>query len=188
MRTKSWLKWSTINARPICSRRGRLTRLGLEPLEDRTLLSTILWTNRGTAANDSDGFAGVFGANAELARRVVDGAIHSWEGVIENFNYADGTNTFRLTVNMDAADTRLDASAGPTGQLQGKPVSGAMRIGRGNDTSSPPDKIGDGGGYFLDPTPQEHSEFLNTINNAFSGRAGSASPAVGLSDLYSLVL
>jgi hypothetical protein len=34
----------------------------------------IVWTNRGTAINDADRFANVFGANAELARNVVESA------------------------------------------------------------------------------------------------------------------
>src|SRR5262249_44129959 len=56
--------------------RGRVqpqppVRPWVEHLEDRTLLSTILWTNKGDAVNDSDHFNQVFRQNANVARGVV---------------------------------------------------------------------------------------------------------------------
>src|SRR6266705_721261 len=72
----------------------------LETLESRLLLSadlsSIVWVNRGDA---SDNFASVFGANAPAARAVVDAAIDSWDRVITNFNYSDGTDHFDLTLS-----------------------------------------------------------------------------------------
>src|SRR5262249_60582624 len=65
-------------SRPSC-------RLFPEPLEDRTVPSTINWVNRGSPG---DNFATVFGANAGLARSVVDTAINEWQSVIVNFNQA----------------------------------------------------------------------------------------------------
>ena len=191
---KSLISTST---RPVASRqprsKSRMPRRSayhpvLETLEDRTLLSTIVWTNRGSAVNDSDGFNGVFGGNAALARNVVDYSLLSWQSVITSFNYSDPklNDTYRMTVNMQTSGVSLGASAGPTKNLGGKPTEGSASIGRGGDTNN--DNIGDGAGWFLDPTPQEHSEFLGTINNAFSAQAQVGSPAAGLSDLYSIVL
>ena len=71
-------------------------------------------------------------------------------------------------------------------------------IGRGADTTGALDNsknpIGTGGGYFLDPTPLDNSEFTGSISNAFAGYAnatasdGKADPASGQNDLYELVL
>ena len=51
-----------------------------EMLESRRMFSTISW-NRGT-----EGFGALFGANAELARTIVDRAIIDWQNVITSFN------------------------------------------------------------------------------------------------------
>src|SRR5262245_12051701 len=77
--------------RPRHSRRPQVERL-----EDRTVPSTILWTNRGSfdplgmpstdPLYDKDGFNAVFGPNANLARQDVDAAIRAWENVIVSFN------------------------------------------------------------------------------------------------------
>ena len=42
----------------------------------------------------------VFGAQANAARAVIDADIAAWQNVIANFNYADGSNTFKLTLYM----------------------------------------------------------------------------------------
>src|SRR5215831_4552857 len=73
-------------ARP--SRRLRWRPL-LDALEQRTLPSTILWTNRGSSSNDSDGFNAVFGSSADIARSDVDAAIADWQNTIASFNYSD---------------------------------------------------------------------------------------------------
>src|SRR5262245_35632593 len=79
---------------PVAPRR----RLGCEALEDRLTPSTIVWTNRGTAGNDSDGFAAAFGSQAAVARGVVDAAIDDWSRIIKDFNTQDfgtlGTASF----------------------------------------------------------------------------------------------
>src|SRR5689334_7185325 len=79
----------------------------LEYLEDRTLLSTINWVNEGKGSNDSDCFSSVFQNNVDLARGVVMAVIASWEKVITRFNYSDGTNTFRLTVQATLGNNGL---------------------------------------------------------------------------------
>lgn len=166
--------------------------------------------------NDTDGFAGCFGdpdgdgnisnGPVDLARGVVNAAIDAWESVIENFNYSDGTNIFNLTLSMSASGTGFGGSGGVTSPatiLNGKPTAGGISLSRGSDGpdadvdtdgDGTPDPVGDGLGYFLDPTPSEHSEFQGTIVNAFAGVAqtGSpttaASPANGLADLYTVVV
>ncbi len=166
----------------------------LETLEDRTVPSTILWTNKGDANNDRDGFNSVFGSNAAVARNVVDYALLSWQSVISSFNYSDASlrDTYEMTVNMAASGVSLGASANATNNNNGKPTTGAATIGRGNDADK--DGNGHGGGWFLDPTPQEHSEFMGTINNAFSAKAptlnpnGTPNPIASQADLYSVVL
>src|SRR5947207_3104044 len=55
------------------------------------------------------------------------------------------------------------------------------------DTTVPADGVGDGGGWFLDPTPLENSEFQSSIVNAFSADAGLGSPAAGKSDFFTVV-
>src|SRR5439155_6428771 len=67
----------------------RPCRPSLEILEDRTVLSTIVWTNRGLA---SDNFASTFGGNRELARNVVDAALLSWQRVIGDFQQIGDRN------------------------------------------------------------------------------------------------
>lgn len=138
----------------------------------------IVWTNRGTSANDSDRFNSVFGAAAEQARGVIDTLITHFERMIGSFNYADGSSNFNLSLSMSSSGSSLGASASLTGTLNGKPKSGSVSMGRGSN--------GLGGGWFVDPTPNDHSEFLGTIVNAFSGNATVGGPAVGLSDFYTV--
>jgi hypothetical protein len=156
-------------------------RLELECLEERQLLSTILWANRGSATSDSDGFNSVYGPNAATARAVVDAAILGWQNVISDFHFADGTNTFRLGVSTSVDNLGNGASATFPTQIDanGKPMAGNIKIGSGNN--------GHGGGFFLDPTPTDSAEFRGRIVNAFAGDAPSDSPAAGLDDLYTVV-
>ena len=145
--------------------------------------ATIIWVNRGTAG---DRFASTFGANAELARRVVDGAIFHWRDVIDQFNFTGGGNTFLVTISMSASGTGLGGSAAPSSELDGKPTSGEITLRRGNDTNG--DGLGDGAGYYLDPEPSDSIEFTGTIDNVFHGFAQAGSPAAGLADLLSVTL
>src|SRR5262249_3477427 len=84
-------------------RRNPSSRNVCESLEPRRLLSSIVWSNRGSGANDTDGFGSVFGVNANVARSVVDAAIQSWANIISNFNYAGGGNTYTLSISMDGS-------------------------------------------------------------------------------------
>ena len=105
-------------------RRSALLRLGAryfcEPLEIRRLLSTITWVNRGSAGGtDSDNFNAVFGTLATQARTVIDADISYWERVVANFNYSDGTDTYKLTINMAA--TAQGAGSGGVARTQVSP-------------------------------------------------------------------
>jgi hypothetical protein len=46
---------------------------------------------------------------------------------------------------------------------------------------------GTGGGWYLDPTPDDNSEFMGGIVNAYSADATPGGPAAGLSDFYTVV-
>ena len=137
----------------------------------------------------------MFDANAESARDVVRAVIDSWEQVITDFNNGND-NEFDLTVRMATQQDALPTNQGGFGfsggntnttggqaprplfvfDDKGKPIAATILIGRGTD--------GLGAGWFIDPTPEEHSEFLGPIENAFAG-GDSAAPGA---DLYSLVL
>lgn len=138
----------------------------------------IVWTNRGSPTNDVDRFNSVFGANAENARRVIDAVIAHFERMIGSFNYSDGSSNFNLSLSMASSGSSLGASASLTSTLNGKPKGGNVSMGRGNN--------GAGGGWFIDTTPNDHSEFLGNIVNAFSGDATPGGPASNLSDFYTV--
>ena len=129
-----------------------------ELLEDRTLPSTITWVNRGSATSDTDNFNAVFGSQAATARAEVDAALMYWQNAIQNFNYADGTDTMRLTISVNPADHTNDAITIPGLSLdaQGKPEAALIELGAGTD--------GHGGGYYIDPTPYDSSEYQQQIN------------------------
>jgi hypothetical protein len=141
----------------------------------------IIWNNRGSSVSDTDGFNSTFGANADLARGVVDAVIVAYERMIGLFNYSNGTNTYDLSVSMSGsglgASASMNSTFGPAGSQ--KPRSGSIFMGRGINNQ--------GSGWFLDPTPDDHSEFMGGIVNAYSGDAQAGSPAAGLSDFYTVV-
>jgi hypothetical protein len=165
------------------TRRNRALRFCpmLEYLEDRTLPSTIVWGNRGGLGSDTDNFNAVFGSQATAARTEVDAALSYWQNAIQNFNYADGSNSFRLTISVNPNNHSNDAMTLP-GLLtdgQGKPKAALIRLGAGTD--------GHGGGYFIDPTPYDSSEYQRGINT-YAADASRGTPAWGGADLLTLVL
>jgi hypothetical protein len=147
--------------------------------------ATIVWTNRGTTSGASnDRFSDVFGANAGAARSVVDAVLADWSRAITSFNRADGTTTLQVSISMSASGTGQGAVAGPASSgvpADGKPRTGSVTIGRGNDTTG--DGLGDGGGWYLDPTPTDSAEYLGNSINAF---AGYPNPSQSF-DLYTVV-
>ena len=167
------------------SRREALRQLRLEGLEERRVLASIVWVNQ-----NNDHFEEVFGAQADVARGVVNGVIDAWEDVITNFHNNNG-NTYNLYLRMATqadvdeygfgGDVNRYAGQAPPSSItvvNGIPQQGLVLLGRGTD--------GHGSNYFLDPTPHEHSEFQGDIINAFAGEASDPA-AQGKMDLYSLV-
>lgn len=151
-------------------------------LEDRTVPSTITWTNRGQA---SDRFDSTFGANANLARGVIDATLTSWTRVLTSFNQPGGGNNINVTISMSSSGTGFGAGTSVS-LSNGFPVAGTITIARGNDTNG--DGLGDGAGYFLDPTPLENSEFAGSILHAFTADVQAGSPASGLADLFTPIV
>jgi hypothetical protein len=160
---------------------ARAHRPALEVLEDRTVPSTILWTNRGSYLSDSDHFNAVFGSRATAARAVVDAAIAAWQNVIANFNYSDGSNTFKLTLSVSPAWTTVNGATTFAQRVDanGKPYDGTTTIGAGTD--------GHGAGWYIDPTPTDSGEYRGDILDAFVGRATPGSAAANIADLFTLV-
>jgi hypothetical protein len=153
----------------------------LDSLEDRTLPSTIVWANRGGLGSDTDNFNAVFGSQATAARAEVDAALLYWQNAIQNFNYADGSNSFRLTISVNPTDHSNDATTLPglSTDGQGKPKAALIQLGAGTD--------GHGGGYFIDQTPYDSSEYQQGIN-AYAADAFRGTAAWGGADLLTLVL
>ncbi|MBC8107558.1 MAG: hypothetical protein H7Z14_13280 [Anaerolineae bacterium] len=137
----------------------------IEQLESRRLFSTINWMNRGLV---TDRFSEVFGAQANLARGVIDEAIARWERVITDFNYSDGTNTYTLLIAMSGTTNGTGGVGGSDDDIDGKPSHGTVVFYRGTD--------GAGAGWYLDPVPADDVEFNSTVHNAFSARASAGRP------------
>jgi len=137
-----------------------------EPLESRRLFSTIVWANRGAG----DGFDATFGASAAAARAVVDAALADWQQVIQNFNFADATNTFTVDVHAgvpgitgSATNDRNGDGVFSTDEIdaQGKPRGGVINL---------------GSSFYIDPTPEDADGF-DHITNAFVA-TGSATDSI----------
>jgi hypothetical protein len=155
----------------------QLSRAATQRVDVRSV-NGILWLNRGDA---SDGIDAIFGANAAAARSVIDAAIASWNELVTNYNYGDGTNGFGLTVSMSPSNSLAGLSSNENTYLDtnGIPRIGSIFFGRGTD--------GHGAGWWLDPTPGDSWEF-NNPTSPFGGMALVGSPAYGAVDLYSTAL
>jgi hypothetical protein len=151
-----------------------------ETLEDRRLFSTIHWANEGTATSDTDGFNAVFQANAPAARAVVSAALMAWQRIITNFNYSDPSldDTYQMTISMSTSTSNnLGGYSNATAfDSSGKPTAGSMTLNLGPDVH--------GSQWWLDPTPNDSSEFTGGILGPFTARAG---PNVNGGDLFSTV-
>jgi hypothetical protein len=191
MRLNFWQQWRDRHARAVLERWRRAQgkkrpprRLGLERLEDRTVPSTIIWTNRGESSGGaSDNFDAVFGAQANTARQVVDTAINEWQTVISNFNQVNhpDPDNHSLDNNYIAVSITMNTTAGSTGgntsvlsrDANGKPTAAAITLGRTSDGTN---------AWYLNPTLFS-SAFLGTPANAFTTYAQAGSPALGQIDL-----
>lgn len=142
---------------------ARMFRPGLEPLEDRTLPSNIVWTNRLTA---SDKFTA-------RERAVVDHAIVLWERIIEDFHTPGNEFQLRFTGGSRSGLNLGGTVAGLASVAFGASApSGWVRI----------DANAGGTGWYIDRVPSNRTEFKKTITPThFAGGSGG-------SDLLSVVL
>ncbi len=161
--------------------------VGAPAAQDVSEPADIVWINRGTATTggtgDNDGMGARFGTSAPLARAVVDAVIRAYERMIGSFNYSSPGVTYNLVVNMNSAGSGFGASANLNSTFGNKPRAGTINMGAGTNTADP----NDSNGWFLDPTPDENSEFAGNIVNAYSGDAQSGSPAFNMRDFYTVV-
>ncbi|WP_337175672.1 hypothetical protein [Paludisphaera sp.] len=151
-------------ARPTSHRRStRRPSLGVERFEDRALLSTIVWSNMGSAGSDTDNFNATYGADAAIARTIVQTAIQAWERVIDDFNYANvGTpgnaiaaNTYVVEVSASDLGGGARGEASVTGiDAQDKPFSAEVTM----------DDDGGGNGWYFDANPGDNAEFTDLLN------------------------
>jgi hypothetical protein len=149
----------------------------LEGLEDRTVPSNIVWTNRGQV---SDGFAAEFGADAAMARADIDAALSDWATLITNFNYASGPDTFNVNISIGGSGFGASTSYGGSWQIGGKPNQASIGIGGGNPS-------GTDHGWYVDPSPTTYEEFEGNIITPYTLSATPGGPADGKFDLYSIV-
>ena len=122
------------------------TAAAFEPLETRRLMSAINWVNKGAGPGilDTDDFNAVFGANATIARTIVQRAIDDWERIIPNFNGFLGRNSYDVTINGDFLGGNVLADCAVT-SFDGflKPQAADIRI----------DNDAQGNGWYFDATP-----------------------------------
>ena len=165
------------------------SRLCVEQLESRDLLANLVWANRGQA---SDRFDGVFGANAEGARRVVDAVLASWATVLVDLKQPQidapaDRNTINFTISMNATEAGFGGAATITqwafpteadkaANRNGHPTAGDFTLSRGTPGEA-------NNGWWIDPTPNEHSEFTNILSPFAANRP---EDAVG-TDLYGTI-
>jgi hypothetical protein len=112
---------------------------------------------------------------------VVDAVITSYEKMIGSFDYPSAGQTYSLTLSMNASGG-FGASASLGSSLGGKPKSGSISMLRGNN----PTGTNQDHGWFLDPTPNDISEFNGNILNAFEPTASSGA-AFNKGDFYAVV-
>lgn len=158
------------------ARRARVGRSFFPPrveiLESRCLLSTIQWINRGGLDSDTDGFNAAYGANAAAARAIVEEAINDWAAIIQDFNYASGSNTYVLSVSAADEPGFRAVTRDITADDDGRPISASITL----------DDNADGAGWFFDATPADNAEFSSLLNR-FTTNAGTG----GNRDLYSTI-
>jgi hypothetical protein len=83
-----------------------------------------------------------------------------------DFNYGNGTNNYNVLIQMNASPSAgIGANASSTEASKGKPSQGTMGIGW-LERTTPSGNVA--AGWWLDPTPNESSEFQGTTFNAFA--------------------
>ena len=173
--------------RPHSTRNYNRRRIDLEKLEDRTTPSIITWTNRGvTSGPNDDYFNEVFGAQAGLARSVIDAAINEWSKVITNLNGAGVNNSLPVQISM-GPDLWGQALFTDDTFSNGMPASASITIASGTD--------GHGAGWYLDPNlfssaftvPLPPGTGWVGWGGPFAGYAQAGSPAFDKGDLLEAV-
>src|SRR5690348_8690679 len=160
--------------------RRRICACLCEDLENRTLLSSIVWQNKGSDTSDTDSFNAIFGSDADIARADVQQALNDWSAMIRSFNFSIGPDQLPIFISADGT-SGFGANASFGDEYQGKPIQGSISLNTG--IVGRPDR-----GYYLDPHPEDDSEFRGNIINAYSGDAPSGSPAFGKYDLYTVIV
>jgi hypothetical protein len=165
------MPWSLLR-RLIGARRSQerpSTRRGFRPafeaLEDRTVPSNIVWTNRLTA---SDRFT-------PRERLVIDHAIQTWENLIPDFN-----SVYPAQVGSNTLLVRIIGGSRSGLDLGGRTV-GLARTGRGVPTISIDANAG-GSRWYVDRTPWDRAEFPVSFTGKHFGRGPAGQ------DLLSVVL
>lgn len=142
----------------------------------------FVWANRG---DDSDMFDAAFGASAEVARNVVDSAMAEWNRVVTGYQGQDFET--QMTIVMDPTNPATSARASDTvPDANGVPMSGLVTI---NMAGTPAE--GDTPAntqWYLDPTPDDHSEFMGTLVHAFARNPTPSGPADDMRDLRTLLI
>ena len=99
----------------------------------------------------------------------MDAVINNWNEVVTSFNHASGIGPpdLKETISMNTGSAAFGASTSTTIGADGKPTAGSVTVSLG-------DPDGDGiSNWWVDPTPNDSSEFIGNIANAFSGDAPS---------------
>lgn len=137
----------------------------------------MVWANRGDV---SDQFDAAFGVAAEVARGVVDSALAEWNRVVTG--YQGAAFDVQMTIAMNPTNPALSAFASNTvSDSNGVPISGTVTINMALDMEGNTQ-------WFLDPTPDENSEFMGTLAHAYARSPTPGGPAAGMRDLRTLLV
>ncbi len=138
---------------------------------------SFVWANRGDA---SDMFDAAFGVFAETARGVVDSALNEWNRVVTGYGGADFET--QMTIMMNPSNPATSAAAsGTVTDGNGVPTSGIVTINMALDAMGNTQ-------WYLDPTPDDHSEFMGTLVHPYARNPTPGGPADGMRDLRTLLI
>src|SRR5262249_52891463 len=105
--------------------------------------------------------------------------LKAWGTALVKMNPNATTDDYPMTVSMKATGTGFGSTGGGSFNSDGYMTSGHIKMGRGSD--------GQGAGWFIDPTPDDNSEFTDIIN-PWAAKAAPGSPAFGTgADFYNFV-
>lgn len=133
-----------------------------------TVTPRIAWMNRGGpledggSGEDSDSFNARYGANASLARGIVDRAVRDWSSVVLSFNYATQRPfSLRLSADNFGFSTNLAFTTGIISEPESeKPVGATIMM---DDNAA-------GFGWYFDSSPTDDAEFTS-LSSPYSASA-----------------